>query len=84
MDSENMNLRRLVSLMEKIHTEIRNLRRHPTLEKKYLDNADIIQIFNISARTLRRMRKNKEIPYGKLGKKYLYSREMIEKKLNKK
>ncbi|MGS2739292.1 helix-turn-helix domain-containing protein [Sinomicrobium sp. M5D2P17] len=79
-----MNLRYLIFLLEKIHVEIRNLRRHPIVEKKYLDNADIMQTFNISARTLRRLRKNKEIPFEKMGKKYLYSKEMIEKKLNKK
>lgn len=38
----------------------------------YLDSATILRLFNISASTLYRMRKNNRIPYTQFGRLYLY------------
>lgn len=38
----------------------------------YLDGATVQQLFNISASTLYRMRKNDRIPYTQFGRLYLY------------
>jgi len=42
------------------------------LHENWLDSYEIKKKFNISDSTLYRLRKNKEIPYSRLGRKYIY------------
>ncbi|RAV27817.1 helix-turn-helix domain-containing protein [Sinomicrobium soli] len=84
MDSEHTPEHYIIALLEEILTELRHTRNTRAETRRYLDSADIQQNFNISARTLRRMRKNKEIPFVKLGKKILYSKQKIERLLQEK
>ncbi|MGS2764402.1 helix-turn-helix domain-containing protein [Sinomicrobium sp. M5D2P9] len=71
----------LFYLLEEVLKEIRELQSPREDKNDYLDNADMLQFLKVSYSTLRRMRKNKEIPYMKIGKKYYYSRKKIEKML---
>lgn len=47
----------------------------------WMDAQQIMQEFNISARTLQNWRTRKKIPYCKHGKKILYNRTLFEKML---
>ncbi len=46
-------------------------------DRGLLDSADVKQILQISDSTLKRNRKNRLIPYTKIGKKYYYPRAFI-------
>ncbi|SFW52722.1 DNA binding domain-containing protein, excisionase family [Sinomicrobium oceani] len=83
MDAEKMPEfhRYFIFLLQEILKEIRTIGESDPIFRKYMDTADVARAFKVSKRTVRRMRKNKEIPYVKLGKKYLYPRDLIEKML---
>jgi hypothetical protein len=46
-------------------------------DKKYLDSADIKQLFKISDRTLYRWRQNETIPFTKMGGKLVYPKQAV-------
>jgi hypothetical protein len=41
-------------------------------QEEWLDSTDIMRMFHISESTMYRLRKSNEIPYTRLGKKYVY------------
>lgn len=53
----------------------------PLQEEQYLDSADVKMQFNISERTLYRMRKEGKIPYVYFGRKIFYPKSEIYKML---
>lgn len=46
-------------------------------DKKYLDSADIKQLFNIGDKTLYRWRKNEVIPFTTMGGKIVYPKQAV-------
>ena len=46
--------------------------------KRWMDSQDLMLEFHISKRTLQNWRRNKEVPYAKLGNKIYYDRTLIE------
>lgn len=46
-------------------------------QEKWLDSYEVKRMFNISETTLYRLRKNNEIPFTRLGKKYLYPQALF-------
>lgn len=46
-------------------------------DKKYLDNADMKQLFHISDKTLYRWRKNGTVPFTNLGGKLVYPKQAV-------
>lgn len=48
------------------------------LEKKYYDNADMMQLFNVSGRTLQRWRDELGLPYKKIGGKVFYLPDEVD------
>lgn len=50
----------------------------------WYDNADVLKLFNISDSTLLRYRKEKKIPFTKLGGRYLYPKAFFTKSLMEK
>ena len=53
-------------------------------EVELLDSATVKQILNISDSTLYRMRKNKDIPFRKVGKLYYYPKSFFTKEIENK
>ena len=49
------------------------------LERKYYDNADMMQLLNVSLRTLQRYRDDGEIPFKKIRGKIFYIAEEVDK-----
>lgn len=49
------------------------------MERKYYDNADMMQLFNVSSRTLQRWRKEGELPFKKIGGKIYYVAEEVDR-----
>ena len=54
-----------------------------TESKEILDNQDVMQMLNISSRTLQNYRDHGIITYSKLGGKIFYSRSNIEQLIEK-
>ena len=50
----------------------------PGLVKKYYDNADMMQLFNVSGRTLQRWRDKGIVPYKRLGGKIYYLSQKVD------
>jgi excisionase family DNA binding protein len=50
-------------------------------EKKYMGVAEICVYLNVSRQFIYKLVRNKQIPYTRLGKKYLFNIENIEKYL---
>lgn len=48
------------------------------VEKKYYDNADMMQLFNVTSRTLQRWRDEKVVPFKKLGGKIYYLAQKVD------
>lgn len=48
------------------------------LERKYYDNADMMQLFNVSLRTLQRWRDEGTIPFKKIHGKIFYVAEEVD------
>ena len=48
------------------------------VEKKYYDNADMMQLFNVSSRTLQRWRDEGVVPFKKLGGKIFYLAKKVD------
>ena len=48
-------------------------------KKTYYDNADMMQMFNVTARTLQRWRQERLIPFKKLGGKIYYLSDEVDK-----
>lgn len=59
------------------------LSQNHTTQKKWLRSQEVREMFNISAGTLQNYRINGVIPFTRLGKTIYYSREDIEKLLEK-
>lgn len=57
--------------------------RHNKKVSKWLDNADVCQILNISKRTLQTYRDNGALPYSQINHKMYYKPSDIEKLLNR-
>lgn len=53
-----------------------------TLQKKYYDNADMMQLFNVSSRTLQRWRDEGIIVAKKVGGKIYYLAEKVDEMMN--
>ena len=53
------------------------------LGERWLDNQDVIQLLNISKRTLQSYRDNKKVAYSQIGSKIYYRASDIEKFLKK-
>jgi hypothetical protein len=81
--------------MRKAISNAKDVKKVPTLKEELLsdhgnsltvwkDGQDIMQEFNIKARTLHNWRKQKKIPYTKEGRKILYNRTLFEKLLLRK
>ena len=51
------------------------------IEKKYMGISEISIYLNVSRQFIYKLAKNKQIPYVRLGKKYLFNVENIEKYL---
>lgn len=49
-----------------------------SVEKKYYDNADMMQLFNVCERTLQRWRDEGIVPFTKLGGKIYYLTQRID------
>ncbi|QOW09190.1 helix-turn-helix domain-containing protein [Kaistella flava (ex Peng et al. 2021)] len=47
-------------------------------EKKFYDNADMMQLFNVTSRTLQRWRDDKLVPFKKLGGKIYYLAHKVD------
>lgn len=80
MKSENEILNIQVSELQKAVLQLQQ----SATEIKWLDSSDVKKTFHISESTLSRYRKNNEIPYTLLGKKYLYPEIFFTKSLMKK
>ncbi len=50
---------------------------------QWVDKYEIMKEFKLSERTLYTLRKNKELPFAKLGKTILYNRTKLELRLRK-
>ncbi|MEC4048618.1 helix-turn-helix domain-containing protein [Flavobacterium sp. SUN046] len=48
-------------------------------EEEWYDDQDILRMFKISPSTLYRLRKKNEIPFSKVGGKYIYPKTLIHK-----
>ena len=53
------------------------------LSERWLDNQDVIQLLNISKRTLQSYRDNQKIAYSQIGSKIYYKASDVEKFLKK-
>lgn len=80
MKTDNEILRLQISEMQKAVKKLK----HTTTEPKWLDSASVKITYHISNSTLARYRKNNQIPYTKLGNKYLYPESFFTKSLMKK
>ncbi len=65
------------ALEEELATTIINKLATFDADKKYLDNADMKQLFNISDKTLYRWRKNGTVPFTNLGGKHIYPKQAV-------
>lgn len=48
------------------------------VEKKFYDNADMMQLFNVCSRTLQRWRDEGIVPYKKVGGKIYYLAQKVD------
>ena len=48
------------------------------VERKYYDNADMMQLFNVSSRTLQRWRDEGVVPFKKLGGKIFFLAQKVD------
>ena len=48
------------------------------VEKKFYDNADMMQLFNVTSRTLQRWRDDHVVPFKKLGGKIYYLAQKVD------
>lgn len=53
------------------------------VEKKYYDNADMMQLFSVSSRTLQRWRDDGIVPFKKLGGKIFYLAKRVDQLMEK-
>ena len=49
------------------------------IQEEWLDDQAMLKMFKISASTLYRLRKNGQIPFVKIGAKYIYPKTLINK-----
>lgn len=52
------------------------------LQRRYYDNADMMQLFNVSLRTLQRWRDEGIIPFKKVGGKIYYLSDKVDEMMN--
>lgn len=50
----------------------------PSADRVYYDNADMMRVFSVTGRTLQRWRRERIIPFKKLGGKIYYLAEEVE------
>lgn len=55
-----------------------------TVEKRYYDTFDMIQLFNVTERTLQRWRTEGTVPYTKMGRRIYYIADDIERVMREK
>ncbi|WP_312902969.1 helix-turn-helix domain-containing protein [Chryseobacterium taichungense] len=68
-----MNEEQLLTAILDIFSEILvHLQKPATHESPYYDNADLKRMLNISDSTLLRIRRSKDIPYVRIGRKIFY------------
>jgi hypothetical protein len=71
-------LKRITFLEQHITLQWAELEKNElNLIEEWLDSADMKQQFHLSDSTLARLRKNKTIPFDKLGGRYIYPKRLI-------
>src|ERR1041385_4454446 len=89
--SNNKGYRSDVELLEEILTELQAIRRKMPDNSKQaidslglIDNADLVQLLRITARSASAWRKNGTLPYSKVNGKIFYHLSDIEKMMQEK
>ncbi len=67
----------VISRLDEISGNLITLKHHTNGVAGYLDNTDMLKLFQISSRTAQRWRKNGRLPYSKFGKKLYYKADII-------
>lgn len=62
---------------------LETLQKNKSRDSLYYDSADLKRLLNISDSTLFRIRKSRDIPYFKIGKKIFYPRSFFKNLLKK-
>jgi len=69
--------RALLTLLSRIRDDIALLKLKSSPKTEYLDNTDLMQLLQVTPRTLQRWRKIGRLPFTAIGKKYYYRPEDI-------
>jgi len=80
MEDILLSQRQYNALLERLYVinkDVTSIKLMSGPETRYFDNWDLLQLLQVSTRTVQRWRKNGQLPYTKIGKKYYYNAETI-------
>lgn len=80
MSTKNFSVQDWEQIIQRLETTVTKLQNTLQQDPKHIiiDNADLLQIFNISARTAQRWRDQKQISYSQIGSKIFYRMHDIQ------
>ncbi|MGO2357348.1 MAG: helix-turn-helix domain-containing protein [Mesonia sp.] len=80
MSTKNFSVQDWEQIIQRLEATVTKLQNVLQQDPKHiiLDNADLLQIFNISARTLQRWRDDNQISYSQIGSKIFYRMHDIQ------
>lgn len=80
MSAKNLSVQEWQQIIHRLEATVSKLQNTLQQDPKHiiLDNADLLQIFNISARTLQRWRDDNQISYSQIGSKIFYRMHDIQ------
>lgn len=69
--------RALLKRLDEITGNLITIKQRTHIEDGYIDNNDLLKLFQISGRTAQRWRKSGSLPYTRFGKKLYYKADII-------
>ena len=67
----------LLSRLDEINDDVTSIKLKTRPEARYIDNADLLKILQVTNRTIQRWRKSGILPFKKIGNRFYYSIDLV-------
>jgi len=67
----------LIKRLDEINDDVTSIKLKTRPEARYIDNADLLKILQVTNRTIQRWRKSKRLPYKKIGNRFYYRVDLV-------
>ena len=69
--------RALLSRLDEINDDVTSIKLKTRPESRYIDNADLLKILQVTNRTIQRWRKSGRLPFKKIGNRFYYRVDLV-------